>query len=189
VNELATLVARARDGDRGAFDALCAAERERLLRFLAGMGCDEATAEDLVQDCLHRAWERIAQLEDASRFRSWLLAIVVHAGRSHARSGVQRERAGRLDAVPTPIDHRRGLLTSLVRREAATELALAIDRLPVLLREAFVLHHLEGCSFPQMAEICDAAVGTLQVRAHRARALLRTQLGDLVDESWLAERS
>jgi RNA polymerase sigma-70 factor (ECF subfamily) len=74
-----------------------------------------------------------------------------------------------------------------VRREVAAELALAVDRLPVLLREAFVLRHLEGLPYPEMAELCGAEVGTLQVRAHRARALLRAQLGSLVDPRWLEE--
>ncbi len=187
MNTTEDLVRRARAGERAAFDALAAPERERLLRFLAGMGVDETSAEDLVQQSLQRAWEKLAQLAEPARFAAWLLAIVVRAGRSHARAGVQRERSGRLDAVPTPIDARRGALTSLVRREVAAELALAVDRLPVLLREAFVLHHLEGLPYPEMAELCDAEVGTLQVRAHRARALLRSQLGSLVDPRWLEE--
>jgi RNA polymerase sigma-70 factor (ECF subfamily) len=79
------------------------------------------------------------------------------------------------------------VLSSIVRRESVVALALAIDRLPVLLREAFVLHHVEGLGYEEMAEITGARANALQVRNHRARALLRQQLGAVVDTMWVRE--
>ncbi|MFY9343308.1 MAG: sigma factor-like helix-turn-helix DNA-binding protein, partial [Planctomycetota bacterium] len=75
-------------------------------------------------------------------------------------------------------------LSSLVRREDAVQLALAIDRLPILLREAFVLFAVEALPYGEIAAITGAAEGTLQVRVHRAKALLRQQLGGRVDSWW-----
>lgn len=175
------LLERARDGDRGAFAALCAAHQPRLVRYLATMtGCD-ATAEDLAQDSLRRALEHLDQVRQPERFGSWLLSIACNACRSHLRREVQRAHDGdRLDELPAS---QRSALSSLVRREDEARVRLAIDRLPILLREAFVLFAVEGFPYAEIAALTHASEGTLQVRVHRARALLRQQLGAVVD-SW-----
>ncbi len=71
-----------------------------------------------------------------------------------------------------------------MRHEAAERIALALDRLPVALREAFVLHSVEGMRYEEMALATGVEAGTLHVRAHRARGLLRRQLGSVVDTLW-----
>ncbi|MCR9246661.1 MAG: RNA polymerase sigma factor [bacterium] len=178
------LVRAAQGGDRGAFEELFAAQRDRLLRYLTVMCGDGGVADDLVQDALRRAFERLDQLQQPERFVSWLLSIAVNRCRNHLRDEVQRSHAGdaALAAVP---DRARSALSSIVRRESAAQLALAIDRLPILMREAFVLFHVEGLSYAAMSELCAASENTLQVRVHRSKALLRQQLGAVVD-TWLS---
>jgi RNA polymerase sigma-70 factor (ECF subfamily) len=146
---------------------------------------DDDTAEDLRQEALRLALERRAQLANPTAFRSWLLAIAVNRCRQHLRNEVQRraERDAEPDARPDPRRH--SLLSSLVRRESAELLALAIDRLPILLREAFVLFHVEGLPYQAIAEVSGASESTLAVRVHRAKALLRKQLGSAAETAWL----
>lgn len=183
------LVAAARAGDRASFDALVAPELERLHRYLTTMTGDPHATEDLVQDSLQRAFEHLDQLQDAARFPSWLLSIACNACRSHLRRQVQRA-AGRPDDDATTAerpDPHHSPLSSLVRREDAVRLQLAIDRLPILLREAFVLFAVEGLPYTEIAAAAGAAEGTLQVRVHRARSLLQTQLGPIFD-TWLGGR-
>jgi DNA-directed RNA polymerase specialized sigma24 family protein len=71
-----------------------------------------------------------------------------------------------------------------VRRESAELLALAVDRLPIALREAFLLFQLEQLDYATMAEVTGVRENTLQVRVHRAKALLRHPLGEVVDTWW-----
>jgi RNA polymerase sigma-70 factor (ECF subfamily) len=97
---------------------------------------------------------------------------------------VQRAHAGD-DALATAAEGRRSALSSLVRREDAVRLALAIDRLPILLREAFVLFAVEGMPYSEIAAATEVTEGALQVSVHRAKALLRQQLGDQVDTWWV----
>lgn len=184
----AALLAAARGGDRTAFAELAARHGERLRRFLATMTGDDATAEDLRQDALRLALERLGQLQDPARFGSWILAIAVNRCRQHLRGEVLRAARGEEQLAALPDQGRRSALSSVVRRETAELLLLAIDRLPILLREAFVLFHVEELPYAQIAELCLATPGTLQVRVHRARALLRQQLGDVVDTAWLRPR-
>jgi len=181
------LVRAAQRHDREAFGQLAAAHRERLLRFLTVMTGDAAAAEDLAQEVLRTACERLPQLEQPERFGSWLLASAVNRCRNWLRDEVQRAHAGDATLSTVP-DRTRSALSSLVRRESAELLALAIDRLPIRLREAFVLFEVEGMPYATMAEACGASENTLQVRVHRARALLRQQLGAVVDTWWQRPR-
>ncbi len=177
------LVHRAQGGDRASFDQLVLLHRERLLRYLTVMSGDAVAADDIVQEALRSAFEKIGQLQQPERFGNWLLSITINRCRNWLRDEVQRAHVGDagLDDLPA---RSRSALSSIVRRESATQLALAIDRLPILLREAFVLFLVEGLPYAAIAELCDASENTLQVRVHRAKALLRKQLGAVVDTWW-----
>lgn len=180
----ADLVARVRRGDPSALDALLATHAPRVRRFLTTMlGCP-VRAEDVTQQALLRASTRLDQLADDARFASWLLAIAANAARNELRAEVLRQHAGD-ERLAEVAEQRRSALSSLVRREDAARVALAIDRLPIALREAFVLFAAEGLPYAEIAAITGASEGTLQVRVHRAKALLRAQLGPVVDTFWM----
>ncbi|MEQ1633604.1 MAG: sigma-70 family RNA polymerase sigma factor [Planctomycetota bacterium] len=174
------LVARARAGDRAALEALLATHAPRVQRFLTTMLACPVRADDACQETLHRASMHLDQLADDARFGSWLLAIAANTARNTLRADVLREHAGD-EALREVADARRSALSSLVRREDAARVALAIDRLPIALREAFVLFAVEGMPYAEIAVVTGVTEGTLQVRVHRAKALLRTQLGAVVD--------
>lgn len=179
----ADLVVQAQAGDRRAFAMLAERHGERLTRFLVTMTGDEHVADDVRQEALQQAMTRLTQLRDPTKFGSWLLSIACNQCRKRLRSDVQRAHLG--DAALAEVaEGRRSALSSLVRHEDAVQLALAIDRLPILLREAFVLFAVENLSYAEIAAVTEASEGTLQVRVHRAKALLRQQLGARVDTWW-----
>jgi RNA polymerase sigma-70 factor (ECF subfamily) len=62
-------------------------------------------------------------------------------------------------------------------REQAVLLADALARLPADYREALVLRHLEGLSFPDVARRMDRTVDSVQKLWVRALARLRGLLG------------
>ncbi|MBK8980097.1 MAG: RNA polymerase sigma factor [Planctomycetes bacterium] len=180
----AELVQRARAGDRSAFGALASRHGARVVRYLTTMTGDDAAAEDLRQEALRLALERLDQLTDPGRFGAWLMAIATNRCRNHLRDVAQRRATGG-DEQPDVADAgRRSALSSIVARESAVAVALAVDRLPILLREAFVLFCVEQLDYRTIAEITGARENTLQVRVHRAKALLRQQLGSVVDTFW-----
>jgi RNA polymerase sigma-70 factor (ECF subfamily) len=181
--DLGSLVAAAREGDPAARERLMAEHRPGILRYLQGMLQDPATAEDLCQEACRRGLARLDDLRDPDRFRSWLLSIAINLCRAHLKAAVQDGRTGApVDTLPA---QRHSVLSSIVRRESAAALAVAIDRLPILLREAFVLHMVEGLPYAEIAAATGSSIGALQVRTHRAKALLRRQLGDSHGSIWL----
>lgn len=178
------LVAKARAGDRASLEELLATHAPRVQRFLTTMLACPVRADDACQETLHRASTHLEQLADDARFGSWLLAIAANTARNTLRADVLREHAGD-EALREVADARRSALSSLVRREDAARVALAIDRLPIALREAFVLFAVEGMPYAEITVVTGVTEGTLQVRVHRAKALLRSQLGAVVDTIWL----
>jgi RNA polymerase sigma-70 factor (ECF subfamily) len=62
------------------------------------------------------------------------------------------------------------------RNELRTDLEYALGRLPESLREAFVMKHVEGRSYEEMAELLETTVGALKMRVHRAREALQALL-------------
>ena len=60
----------------------------------------------------------------------------------------------------------------------------AINKLPLLYREAFVLRHLQGLDYEDVATITSVPADTVRVRAYRAREMLRESLSPNVDTFW-----
>lgn len=155
--------------------------RGALLRFIEAMIGDAAAAEDLVQEAARIAFERLGEFERRSKLSTWLYSIALNLARNHRRDRERRAKPAELDGRPSPL---RGALSSLVRRETAEQIALALERLPPTLREAFALHYIEGLDYEEIETITGVKARTLHVRAHRARGLLRAQLGSVVDTAW-----
>ena len=78
------------------------------------------------------------------------------------------------------------MLSGILRREIGDHTLQAIAQLPESLREAFVLHFVEEMDYEAISAITGVAAGTLRVRSHRARTLLRNSLGPVVD-TWLRQ--
>ena len=148
-----------------------AALAPRIRRYLTTMVGDDDVAAALTQETLRRGVERIDDLRDRGKLSSWLYSIAINLCRAHLKQQVDAP------LQTDPPTGRSSVLSSIVRRESAEALALAIDRLPILLREAFVLRLVESMRYTEIAEITGATEATLQVRVHRAKRLLRRQLG------------
>ena len=60
--------------------------------------------------------------------------------------------------------------------QGAVSVEPALASLPASLREAFVMKHVEGRSYEEMAELLETSVGALKMRVHRAREALQKLL-------------
>src|SRR4051794_2123989 len=81
----AALVRQAQAGDARAFDRLARHYRGSLLAHAFMRTGDMEAAEDLVQEVLTRAWEKLPALQEPGAFVPWLRAIVANACRSWYR--------------------------------------------------------------------------------------------------------
>ena len=173
-----SIIPRAKRGDLGAFAELVRHYYPRCLRFARSMLHDEQDAEEAVQDAWVRVHRALPRYEEQERFDSWLFRIL--ANRCRTRSG----RLGR-DAQVMVHDHPgMELLVSTAHtedREAwREEIRYALAQLPAPQREAFLLHHVEGFSYDEMADLTGLGVSALKMRVKRAVDQLRERLQEVV---------
>ena len=183
----ANLVRRTRRGERGAFDELTRRHGPGLARFVALQIGDADEAQSLAQEALARAFASLGTFRTDLSFAAWLRGIALTLCRSHLRDRKRHARPvdpEELTHAPAREGQRQGVLSSILRRESNEQTLRAIAELPAALREAFILHFIEGMDYAEMGRITGVAEGALRVRAHRARALLRDTLGPVVD-TWL----
>jgi len=165
------------------FEAQVAPHREALARFVSMMVGREA--EDIVQEAIATAFKDLERFQNRSKFSTWLYGIALNLCRKHLRDRSRHATSasqGVLDAQPA---RTRGVLSSVIRHEMAERLEISVSRLPTPMREAFLLRYVDGMDYPEISSITGASEGTARVRAFRARALLREELGAVVDTVWL----
>jgi RNA polymerase sigma-70 factor (ECF subfamily) len=166
----ADLIERARNGDRGAFDALVGPLIDTAFRLAYGLLHDQGAAEDAVQEAAFKAWRKLGNLRPCTPLRPWFLAIVANQSRTTLR--------GRWWRVLT-LESFDGQLASRTFEDGivrGADLRRAIRGLSQDHRLAVVLHYYLDLPLEEVAAITGVPVGTVKSRLHRAVAQLRPQL-------------
>ena len=133
--------------------------------------------DDVAQQVWSSAWSRLGELRDASRSRWWLYRLARNAAldagrditRQRSKARGWADHAGISSSVPNPDQ-------GLIAEESHREVLDAIQSLPDLYREPFVLRHLQGWSYRQIAEAMGMPLDTVETRLVRAMRQLRDAL-------------
>ncbi len=149
----------------------------KLTNYLIGSGSSRATANDIVQETFLRLWKRRETLsEEPSQVSGLIYTIArnirVDWARRQKRETLQEEirdeDAGFVEDVPKGDD-----VAYLRQRIMA-----ALDQLPPLIREAFVLFQVSELSIREISQITGASENLVKVRIHRAMRKLRELLAE-----------
>ena len=184
------LAARAAAGDDSAFERLVVRYQHRVFR-LACRLTNETDAPDVLQDTFLQVYRHLPTFRGESQFSTWLYRIATNVGLMHRRARARRPAESldvflpRFDAdgrhVHTPAALRiASRVDELLDRQALAEKAqAAIERLPDLYREAFVLRDLEELTTADVAQVLGVEPATVRQRVHRARLMVRGYLSEL----------
>lgn len=165
----AELVARVLRGQSTAYEPLVNRHQRLLYRHARGMGLDHDTSLDLVQDAFVRAFTMLGECRDPAHFRAWIFRIARNLCLDHLknvrRSTVPLSHVDDYESIaPSPGED---------ERDADRTLHEALRRLPVALREAFLLKHDAGYTYDEIASLTNASPSAVKMRVHRAREALR----------------
>ena len=141
----------------------------RLRRYARALVGERASADDLVQDTLERAWAKLHLYRRGTDLRAWLFTVMhnVH---------VNRVRATR------PVDPLEDEMPELAQRGTQADALLvrdldrAIARLPADQRAVLLLVTLEEMSYEEVARTLGIPIGTVMSRLSRAREKLRAMM-------------
>lgn len=139
----------------------------RLRRYARALTGDRTSADDLVQDTLERAWEKLHMWQRGSDMRAWMFSIMHN-------TFINQVRKKHLDTIDMDEDALE--VPARATQEDglhARDLAAAIAQLPVEYREVVLLIGLEQLSYEEVAQVLAIPMGTVMSRLSRGREKLR----------------
>lgn len=167
------LLARARAGDREAFELIVIAKGEPLFRTALAILGNEADARDATQEAFISSWRRMSSLRDIDRFDAWLGRILINECRMTLRSR-RRVREVAVDHSTDSPDL--SAAADPTRTTDSTDFDAAFARLTVDQRAMLVLHHLHGYGVGEIGAWLGIPTGTVKWRLNRARNALKREL-------------
>lgn len=191
------LAKRVSAGDQSALVTIMRRYNQRLYRLAVAIVSNRPDAEDVLQDAYIRAFGRMADYSGEGRLGGWLASIVRHEAIDRLRV-----RNRRSEHVAIEADMRRRVsdddspLSTACADEMFSNPEIAVERndirqllereisqLPEQYRTVFMLREVEGLTVEETAEYLGIAEATVKSRDFRARALLKTRLGEQIDAS------
>jgi RNA polymerase sigma-70 factor (ECF subfamily) len=174
------------------FRRLAGEQLPRLYSIARRLVGDEA--EDAVQECMLKAFERFDQLNEIAAGPGWLTAILVNCcrdrGRERARhpeeidfDELERFSLYRKIAHEDPFPYSDSLHLDFLAEFGPEDVRAVLMRLPKLYRTPLVLAYMEGFSTKELARILDVPLGTVLARLHRGRKLFEREMWNYAEES------
>jgi RNA polymerase sigma-70 factor (ECF subfamily) len=175
--DLARLMIAYQAGQLDAFESLYGALAADLRRYFGSAQPDGGVVQDLVQETfleIHRS--RRLYLPPLP-VRPWVFGVARNVLRRQRRAAWRLTRHE--DRTVDPADERLSRAEAAVRPAGIEprDLEDALSRLPPGRRDAWLLHHLHGLSFQQVAVALRIGVGAAKLRSSRAMKALRSSLG------------
>ena len=176
-----------RGGDAGAFCELIRPYGRRLyLKTLSIVGND-ADAEEVVQNALLKAFNKISQFRQEASFYTWLFTITVNEARMWLRSSRRHlhesldnnNEDGEGQLVREIGDAREGPFEVLEKKQVRLAILKALRRLSARNREVVLLRDLRLCSISETARVLAISEINVRSRLRRGRAQLRRALENL----------
>ncbi|TKB67135.1 MAG: sigma-70 family RNA polymerase sigma factor [Nitrospira sp.] len=178
----AKLIARSLTQDSDAFGQLVERYATVIVNLAYRMVGDRTEAEDLAQETFVAAFKALPRFRAESKFSTWLYRIAANKCKDWLRAKRPGQSLHDVD-VEEVLDDRvvedRTPERLLSQQQVAAQLDRAIQRLPPLYREAFVLKHIEGLSYEEMQEILSVNADTLKMRVYKGRLQLSRELAEL----------
>jgi len=172
-----SLVCAACEGDKEALQALLTRHWSWLRALVYSVLAGVQDLDDVMQEVCLRVITRIHTLREPECFRAWLAVLARREALKHCQRripvtlGVDAE--SELLQTPGHVDEP---LEELERQELRRQILDAVQALPQIYREVFLLAHTGELTYAQMAEVLDVPITTVQIRLVRARRMIQDQV-------------
>jgi RNA polymerase sigma-70 factor, ECF subfamily len=176
-------------GDLAAFAELVARHERPLWNYLRRFVRDPEAAEDLLQETFLRVVKGAAGFRASAKFSTWLYTIGRNLCTDYARGMVHRRalsldhESDTRDSDPGPTSRvaqieggARSGEAQMIDRELAMQIERAIDALPEVQREVFLMREVMSLSFAEIAVAVGVPEPTVKSRMRYALEHLRAEL-------------
>ena len=170
-----TLIYRAQSGDEGAFADLMRSYHAFVYAIVVGVVDNSHDAEEVVQDAFLNAYQGLRQLEDATKFKSWLAEIT----RNRARNWLRKQQ-GETVSLDDVSEHLLQTEDSpderLARLEQRELIRRTMETLPQKDRDIARAFYLEGASYDELTSTHGLSYNAIAFRLSRAKRQLSKRL-------------
>ena len=170
-----TLIYRAQTGDEGAFTDLMREYYRLVYTIVIRIVDNPHDAEEVVQDTFLSAYQGLTQLEDTTKFKSWLAEIARNCARQWLRK--QRDKTVSLDEVSEGVlqteDSPDERLTQQEQRELIRR---TMETLPQKDRDIARAFYLEGASYDELTSTHGLSYNAIAFRLFRIKRQLSKRL-------------
>lgn len=145
---------------------------------------NEADAEDVAQEAFIKAFGKLSTFRGDAKFSTWLISITLN----EARSRLRRQSIVRMQSIDEPPDEAGTVSPALLRdwreipsetverEEVRTLIKRAVETLPEIYRQVFLLRDVEELDVNETAQALRISISNVKVRLHRARMMLQKEL-------------
>ncbi len=179
------------------FEALAREQLPRLYSLARRL--TDRGAEDLVQECLLKAYRSHDTLADPEAGGRWLQSILVNTFRDRLRKEsravreVPVEDVGEFSLYRTiaeedPFPYSDTLHLDFLHAFGREDVRQVLLRLPDIYRAPLVLRYMQGFSTKEIARLLDAPLGTILARLHRGRKLFERRMWTYAEENGLLQK-
>lgn len=170
-----------RDGDRYAFGELMRRHHAWVRGVVFAVLGNQDGVDDVTQQVWTRVWLQIGKLKETSRWRPWIYRMARNTAIDAGREMTRRRQRTRLLAAEFDANAKvQAPGEELLSDDKHRTIMRAVQGLPAIYREPFVLRHVNGWSYKEMAGVMGLPEDTIETRLVRARRLLRATLKDKV---------
>jgi RNA polymerase sigma-70 factor (ECF subfamily) len=182
--ELATDIAKARRGDRDAFQSLVELHSRTVFRLAWRMTGSETDAQDMVQETFLRAWKQMHKFDGRASLSTWLHRICANCSLDHIRARKRKQESMVASENPDEtvdqmanVPHQGPSPERLAQSSEITAILLpALDELSEMERTAFILRHYEGLPIEEISRALGVETGAAKHSVFRAVQKLRRAL-------------
>ena len=183
-----SLIRRAQEGDRSAFDTLIRLYDKNVLRLTLQVVGSPEEARDSYQEAFLKVYRSIGHFRSEAKFSTWLYRVVMNVCLDHLRRQKTRKEVptpqaeeGEPEFFQTVPDERptRDPERATHSKEIGRRIQAALDRLNPRERMVFELKHYQGLKLRAIGEICKTSEQTAKNCLFRATQKLRMELNDL----------
>jgi RNA polymerase sigma-70 factor (ECF subfamily) len=187
-------IARLRHRDEQAFSQLVLAYEERVYKLAWRMLGNQAEAEDMTQEVFVQVFRNIHSFRGEAKLGTWLYRIAInltknrnmylarrhHHAHTDISDGEPREAFGQAQGLTSGETSRPDM--QAMGNQAEKAVMSCLSSLEQEYREVLVLRDVECLSYEEVGAITGLAAGTVKSRLHRARALLKKAVLEILGE-------
>ena len=145
---------------------------------------NEADAEDVAQEAFIKGFRNLSTFRGDAKFSTWLISITLN----EARNRLRRQSIVRMQSLDEPPDEEGTVSPALMRdwreipseaverEEVRTLIKRAVETLPEIYRQVFLLRDVEELDVNETAVALSISISNVKVRLHRARMMLQKEL-------------